>query len=139
MGRFFLLILALQTFDKTNQFIQEIFFQDLNVPFYEIKFHVRPRSPITKLCIYFGAIRIFFDFLSQFYCLWLAVLIKQILKDPIHRLNRYIWIYNAITIIVSLGLTGVISIFNQFGVEVSILHSLFLENKCVFRKHYNAA
>lgn len=34
MGRFFLLILLLQTFAKTNKLIQEFFFDDLSVPYY---------------------------------------------------------------------------------------------------------
>ena len=36
MGRFFLLILILHTFGRVNLLIQEVFFDDLSLPFYEI-------------------------------------------------------------------------------------------------------
>ena len=61
------------------------------------------------------------NFLSQFYILWVAVLIKQVIKDPIHRLSRYKHFYNVLTIIICLILTGIISIANNFGVEVRTL------------------
>lgn len=35
-----------------------------------------------------GTTKVFCDYMSQLYSLWLAVLIKQILKDPIHKLTR---------------------------------------------------
>lgn len=34
MGRFFMLILILQTFGKVNILIQEVFYDDLSLPFY---------------------------------------------------------------------------------------------------------
>ena len=37
MGRYFLLILFLTTLGKVNILVQELFFDDLSVPFYEIK------------------------------------------------------------------------------------------------------
>lgn len=37
MGRYFLLILMLTTLGKVNILVQELFFDDLSVPFYEIK------------------------------------------------------------------------------------------------------
>ncbi|CDW91170.1 saicar synthase-like protein [Stylonychia lemnae] len=117
MGRFFLLILILQTLDKTNIFIQELFFRDLSVVFYEVKYDIEPKQFETKLCIFFGFIKTIVDFLCQFYCLWLAVLIKQILKDPIHRLNRYIYFYHGLTFIICMLLVFYVQLSNGFGVE----------------------
>jgi hypothetical protein len=120
MGRYFLLILFLTTLGKVNIFVQEIFFDDLSLPYYEIKNGVPwdRMSLETKFCQWAGAISLFTNFLSQFYCLWVAVLIKQVLKDPIHRLNRFKHLYNVLTIVICLVLTGIISIANNFGVEV---------------------
>lgn len=36
MGRFFLIILALQSMDKINALLQELFIKDLSLPFFEI-------------------------------------------------------------------------------------------------------
>jgi hypothetical protein len=36
MGRFFLIILALQSADKVNALIQELYIKDLSLPYYEI-------------------------------------------------------------------------------------------------------
>ena len=121
MGRFFLLILILQTIGKVNMLIQEVFFEDLSLPFYEIETNVpkEHRSFETKFCQISGGLAIIAGFLSQFYCLWLAVLIKQILKDPIHRLNKFMYCYHFVTISVSVFLTFLISTVNNFGVEVS--------------------
>ena len=122
MGRYFLTILMLQTLGKLNIFIQELFFDDLSLPYYEVKFKVErsQKSIETNFCQIFGGLSIFTSFLSQFYCLWMAVLIKQILKDPIHRLNRYIYFYNFLTFLISVVLTAMIYATNSFGVEVSI-------------------
>ena len=122
-GRFFLLILVLQTFTMTNLLVQEVFFDDLSHPYYQIKYGVENKSYETKFCQWAGSIAIFTSFLSQFYCLFLAVLIKQVLKDPIHRLNRYIYFYHFLTIFISLLLTGIISLANNFGVEVCLPQS----------------
>lgn len=81
-------------------------------------YSVEEKSFETKFCQWAGSVAIFTSFLSQFYCLFLAVLIKQVLKDPIHRLNRYIYFYHFLTILISLLLTGVIALANNFGVEV---------------------
>jgi hypothetical protein len=120
MGRFFLLILILQTVGKVNMLIQEVFYEDLSLPFYEIEHKIpqEQRSFETRFCQFSGALAIFAGFLSQFYCLWLAVLIKQILKDPIHRLNKFMYCYHFVTISVSVILTLLISTVNNFGVEV---------------------
>lgn len=64
MGRFFLLILLLQTIDKTNCFLQELFFPNLSDVFYEINYDVVPRSAKTKLCMYFGFVKTLVGFLS---------------------------------------------------------------------------
>ena len=58
------------------------------------------------------------DYMSQLYALWLAVLIKQILKDPIHKLHRQIWCYHITTIIVSFSLTMMMGLVYDYGVEV---------------------
>jgi hypothetical protein len=87
--------------------------------YYELFYHIMPRSLETKLCIYFGFIKTLVDFLCQFYTLWLAVLIKQILKDPIHRLNRYIIFYHVLTVLICLLLAAYVQTINGFGVEVS--------------------
>lgn len=121
MGRFFLLILILNTIDKANIFMQEIFFRDLSPIYFELKYHVWPRMIETKFCMLFGFIKSFVDFLSQFYTLWLAVLIKQILKDPIHRLNRYMILYHILTILICMLLCLYVQLANGFGVEVSIV------------------
>ena len=78
MGRFFLLILILQTIGKVNMLIQEVFFEDLSLPFYEIERNVPKihRSFETKFCQISGGLAILTGFLSQFYCLWITVLIK---------------------------------------------------------------
>jgi hypothetical protein len=66
MGRFFLLILILQTFGKVNMLIQEILFSDLSLPFFEISAGIpmEKRSFQTKFCQYSGKIAIFAGFLS---------------------------------------------------------------------------
>jgi len=66
MGRFFLLILILQTFGKVNMLIQEVFFEDLSLPFYEINAGIpmELRSFQTKFCQFSGKVAIFAGFLS---------------------------------------------------------------------------
>lgn len=134
MGRFFLLILVLKTLSKINILIQEVLFDDMSIPYYEIKNGIddTQKSYYTKFCQWSGGVNIFTSFLSQFYCLWLAVLIKQILKDPIHRLNRYIYTYHIITILISLGMTFMIKAANNFGVEVNNSMLLIIYYLCHF-------
>jgi hypothetical protein len=86
MGRFFLIILALQSVAKINVLIQEFYIQDLSLPFYELFENVKVKSTETKVCQFMGLITVFADYMSQFYALWFAVLIKMVIKDPIHRL-----------------------------------------------------
>jgi hypothetical protein len=86
MGRFFLIILALQSTDKINALLQELYIKDLSLPYYEIDYNVINKSMETKVCQFMGFITTFFDYMSQFYALWFAVLIKMIIKDPIHKL-----------------------------------------------------
>ena len=86
MGRFFLIILALQSTDKINALLQELYIKDLSLPYYEIDYNVINKSMETKVCQFMGFITTFFDYMSQFYALWFAVLIKMIVKDPIHKL-----------------------------------------------------
>lgn len=52
MGRYFLLILLLTTLGKVNILVQELFFDDLSVPFYEIKNEVpnSEKSLQTRFC-----------------------------------------------------------------------------------------
>jgi hypothetical protein len=131
--------------------------------YYELFYHIMPRSLETKLCIYFGFIKTLVDFLCQFYTLWLAVLIKQILKDPIHRLNRYIIFYHVLTVLICLLLAAYVQTINGFGVEVSLVRysmiqcyntiSIFQDSRrnlsgiithinaasnILYRKHFNA-
>lgn len=63
-----------------------------------------------------GFLTTFFDYMSQFYALWFAVLIKMIIKDPIHKLQKAIMFFHIITIVLSAILTAVLSRFNTFGV-----------------------
>ena len=79
------------------------------------------KSPETKVCQFMGFITTFFDYMSQLYALWFAVLIKQIIKDPIHKLQKMIMFFHVITFVVSATLTGVLSQFNTFGVQVILL------------------
>lgn len=79
---------------------------------------VRNRHVETKVCALFGVIKTLVYFLSQFYALWLAVLIKQILKDPIHRMTRYLIFYHILTFFVAIILTIILSVSNDFGIEV---------------------
>lgn len=50
MGRFFLIILALQSADKINALLQELYIKDLSLPYYEIDYEVPKKSPQTKVC-----------------------------------------------------------------------------------------
>lgn len=45
MGRFFLIILALQSVDKFNSLVQELYIGDLSLPYYEIDQKILPKSP----------------------------------------------------------------------------------------------
>lgn len=67
-----------------------------------------------------GLARTFCDYMSQFYALWFAVVIKQVIKDPIHKLQKLICFFHVITLIIAACLTMVLSLFNTFGVQVSI-------------------
>lgn len=66
MGRYFLLILILQTIAKVNKLIQEVFFDDLSIPYYEIKNGIPSsmKSMETKFCQFSGGLAIFCSFLS---------------------------------------------------------------------------
>lgn len=122
MGRFFLIILALQSIDKINSLIQELYIGDLSLPYYEIERHVEHKSPETKICQFMGFLTTFCDYMSQFYALWFAVLIKQIIKDPIHKLQKLIYFFHVITFVIAATLTGTLSSFNEFGVEVTYFY-----------------
>lgn len=52
--------------------------------------------------------------------MWIAILINQILKDPIHKLMKYIVLYHIITIVSSLVFTGFLEYNNKFGVESTL-------------------
>ena len=58
--------------------------------------------------------------MSQMYALWLAVLIKQIIKDPIRKLKGFIALYHVITAVCTLVFVVLIAISNQFGVEENL-------------------
>lgn len=50
MGRFFLIILAFQSFDKVNAIVQQLFIGSLSLPYYEIKEDISPKSAVTRVC-----------------------------------------------------------------------------------------
>jgi hypothetical protein len=50
MGRFFLIILALQSVDKVNALLQELYIKDLSIPYYELDANVEVKSPETMVC-----------------------------------------------------------------------------------------
>lgn len=116
MGRFFLIILFLQSADKVSALIQELYIKDLSLPYYEIDAGVAKKSPQTKICQFMGGLTTFFDYMSQFYALWFAVLIKMIIKDPIHNLQKAIFFFHIITFVLAATLTGILAQFNPFGV-----------------------
>jgi hypothetical protein len=66
-----------------------------------------------------GLVHIFSDYMSQFYDLWFAVLIHQVIKDPIHKLQRLINFFHCVTLLISGALTFGLSQFNTFGVQVN--------------------
>jgi hypothetical protein len=117
MGRFFLIILALQSIDMICTVLQSVFIEDLSQPFYEILRGSQPhRSPQTRLCQTMGFVHTLCDYMSQFYALWFAVLIKQVTKDPIHKMKRMINTFHLLTILIAGGLTLTLSKFHTFGV-----------------------
>lgn len=63
-----------------------------------------------------GFITTFFDYMSQFYALWFAVLIQQIIKDPIHKIGQLIMFFHFVTLGLSAALTAILAQFNTFGV-----------------------
>ena len=63
-------------------------------------------------------IRVFCDYTAQLYTFWLAVLIKQIIKNPIAKLNALIKVYHAVTIVLAILLTTFVGTVSTFGVEV---------------------
>jgi hypothetical protein len=121
MGRFFLYILALQSIDKLNFVIQEFVVGDLSLPYWEISNEIEPKSTETTVCTWLGVVKVFCDYMAQLYSFFLAILIKQIIKDPIHKLSKVIYLYHFITITVSLLLTVGLGIINNYGVEVITL------------------
>jgi len=70
----------------------------------------------TKLCQGMGFVHTFCDYMSQFYALWFAVIIKQVIKDPIHKLKRLINLFHLMTFVIAGGLTLTLSKFHTFGV-----------------------
>ena len=130
MGRFFLIILGTQCVDKVIYLIQVVAIPDLSLPYWEIDKGISPRSLETKLCVVIGFCKVICDFMAQIYAFFLALLITQVLKDPIHKLQGYIYLYHAITITISLALTLSLLFGHQFGVEVSQSHTI--HNDCLF-------
>ncbi len=119
LGRFFLIILALQSADKINGLLQEVYIKDLSLPFYELEQNIPNTSMETKVCQFMGFLTTFFDYMSQFYALWFAVLIQHIVKDPIHKIGKLIGFFHFITLLLSATLTAILAQFNSFGVQVS--------------------
>ncbi len=109
MGRFFLIILALQSADKINGLLQEVYIKDLSLPFYELEQNVPNTSMETKVCQFMGLLTTFFDYMSQFYALWFAVLIQHIVKDPIHKIGKLIGFFHFITLVLSATLTAILA------------------------------
>jgi hypothetical protein len=116
MGRFFLIILALQSYDKVMAIVQELYIGDLSLPYYQIKENFPHISTRTKVCQVMGTFSTFFDYMSQFYALWFAIVIQQIIKDPIHKLQRMICFFHVITFLIACVLITIVSKFNTFGV-----------------------
>ena len=136
MGRFFLIILALQSVDKINALIQELYIGDLSQPYFEILRRYEPKSSETQVCQVMGFLTTFFDYMSQFYALWFAVIIYQIIKDPIHRLQKRICFFHIITVVIAGTLVGILSSFNTFGVEVRLNEPVQFTR--LFRKTFSA-
>jgi protein-S-isoprenylcysteine O-methyltransferase Ste14 len=105
--------------DKVHFLLQEIFLIDLSRPYWEIDKKIWPRSAVTHACVVFGVCKVFCDFMAQMYAFWLALLIKQVIKDPIHKLKGKIILYHIITVVVSLVMTASIMASHEFGVEVT--------------------
>jgi hypothetical protein len=89
---------------------------DLSLPFYELDNNIPNKSMETKVCQFMGFITTFFNYMSQFYALWFAVLIQQIIKDPMHSVAGLIMIFHMLTFCLSAGLTAILAQFNTFGV-----------------------
>ena len=92
------------------------------------------KSIKTKVCQFMGFLTTFFDYMSQFYGLWFAVLIQRIIKDPIHRIGKLIMCFHIITFLLSSALTAILAQFNPFGVQVNSRCSF----DTLFRKTYSA-
>lgn len=58
--------------------------------------------------------------MAQIYAVFVAIIIKQILKDPIHKVNAKVACYHVTTILLSILLTGFLKIKNKFGVEETL-------------------
>jgi len=86
------------------------------MPYYQIKEHMPHVSTKTRACQFMGAVSTFFDYMSQFYALWFAIVIQQIIKDPIHRMQKMICFFHTITFIIACVLITIVSSFNTFGV-----------------------
>lgn len=116
MGRFFLIILALQSVDKVNVLVQQLYVGDLALPYYEISTGVKNKSTVTRVCQIFGMLSTFCDYMSMFYALWFAVIIKAVIKDPIHRLTSLLNFFHVITFLIAVVLTSILAYFNSFGI-----------------------
>ena len=117
MGRFFLIILGLQCADKVCTLLQETYVTDLALPYFEISSGALAPSMETKLCQAMGFTQTFCDYMSQFYALWFAVVMKQVVKDPISKHQKQICFFHMATLAISGTLTAVLSFFNTFGVQ----------------------
>mmetsp|Transcript_41 Transcript_41/g.44 ORF Transcript_41/g.44 Transcript_41/m.44 type:complete len:220 (-) Transcript_41:1592-2251(-) len=125
MGRLFFIILAFQTVDRLNYLIQLRYVGDLSLPYYQIDNNILPLALETWVCKYCGALKCFCDFMAQIYAFWVAFIIKQILKDPIHKVNSQVICYHVTTIFFSLILLGVLFAWEKFGVEETLQCGMF--------------
>lgn len=100
-----------------NLLVQLIYVGDLALPYYEISTGVKNKSTVTRVCQMFGLLETFCDYMSMFYALWFAVIIKAVIKDPIHRLNSLLNFFHVITFLISVVLTSILGYFNSFGVQ----------------------
>lgn len=64
-----------------------------------------------------GMIKVFSDFLSVFYCLFIGLLVRQVIKNPIEKLKKYTMAAHFVSWSVSFVLTLILVFYAKFGVE----------------------
>jgi len=108
--------------DQINYIVTFLWVHNLSIPYYEIDNKVHTKSFKTELCQGIGVAKVFTDFMSMFYTFFIALLIKQIISNPIDKIRKYSIAYHVIAFLCSLTLTIVFVIADKFGVEVRKLY-----------------